>query len=101
MELIPGTIDLEQSAHALDVWNYLQSVLRDVPGLCGYRWPTVSVASVSDVPSFAIITKTKGIVLCDIVDSHIVQTSAEGSHWRTTIEDGWMDGVERCGLEFV
>lgn len=89
MEFIAGTIDLEQSVHALDVWNYLQSMLADVEGLCGYRWPTVSVSSTSEVPSFIIIMKTKGIIICDVVDSRITQTSDDGSQWKTSAEDGW------------
>jgi len=90
MEFIPGAIDLEDSADERDVWNYLQERFANVEGLCGYRWPTVGMASLQEVPSFVIVAKPYGIILVDVVDDRIVETSADGDRWRMATQSEWV-----------
>jgi len=89
MEFIAGAIELEESAHARQVWDYLQQKLSDMEGLCGYQWPSVG-APLGKVPSFVIITKMRGIILCDVVEDRVLETAKYGAQWKISAEGTWI-----------
>jgi superfamily I DNA and RNA helicase len=71
MEYIAGTLGLEATVAADEVWTLLSVRLRDVPGQLGYRQPSVGVRDKWDIPTFILISDRHGIVFIDVVDEKV------------------------------
>jgi hypothetical protein len=71
MEYIAGTLGLEATVAALEVWALLSDRLRDAPGQLGYRQPSVGVRDKWDIPTFILISDRHGIVFIDVVDEKV------------------------------
>ncbi|BAP54522.1 hypothetical protein THII_0225 [Thioploca ingrica] len=81
MEFIAGSIDIKGSISEKQVWEKLQTFLKDEVGYCGYKKPSISVP-IEEIPSFVILSKKYGIVLIDVVDHQIA--NMEEDYWTAT-----------------
>jgi len=78
LQYLPGALDASENIAEQNVWDFLVTNFRDVPGVCGYRIPSVGATDDSFVPSFVLITPSRGVVLIDVIDDAILaQASSE------------------------
>lgn len=70
MEFYPGSLDLNKKIGDSEIFKQLKIVLKDVFGDCGYKFPSVSVSQLNEIPSFIIISR-KGIFIIDVIDEEI------------------------------
>jgi hypothetical protein len=73
MEFIAGTLGLEATVAAREVWHLLSINLHNVTGQLGYRQPSVGVREKTEIPTFILISERHGIVFIDVVDEKLLR----------------------------
>src|SRR5262249_44515203 len=80
MEYIAGTLALESTVGAQEVWSVISVFLRSITGQLGYRQPSVGMRDKEEIPTFILISDPHGIVFIDVVDDRLVRWDEVGEY---------------------
>lgn len=104
MDFIAGSIGIGGSAEEQSIATFLDDNLKAFGGLIGYKYPSVSVADKTKIPSFVVLCEGCGIILIDVVDKNIVKCDSSFEWWiadddekiksRDTVLDNFTQEIE-------
>ncbi|MDF2180598.1 ATP-binding domain-containing protein [Neptuniibacter sp. CAU 1671] len=83
MQFLPGSLEIDNDPYDLELWEHLSNLLAKQEGYCAYKIPVLGTTSLSEVPTFVVVTKESGIFLIDICHEKVVGFEEDGRVWRT------------------
>jgi superfamily I DNA and RNA helicase len=83
MQFLPGSLELDNNPYDLELWAKLVHLIQGFNGYCAYKIPFLGASSVSEVPSFIIVTQEHGVLLVDIVHDKLLSVEEDGRTWKT------------------
>jgi len=77
LELLPGSIEVENNVAEIHVWTILKNYLSEDIGFLGYRVLPLGNKNIKDTPSFTIISKKYGLIFIDVCSDKLIDIDEE------------------------
>jgi superfamily I DNA and RNA helicase len=84
MQFLPGSLEINPNPFHLEIWKLLTRHLRDLDGYCAYQIPVLGAATLSEIPTFIIVTKEHGVLLIDVMSEKLLRIEDDCRTWLTS-----------------
>lgn len=81
LQLLPGTLEIENNPGEILVWEKISAFLKGEEGILGYKMPSIGIIDKENIPSFILRTEKFGIILIDVVNFQIRKIDEQGDFW--------------------
>lgn len=83
MQYLPGSLEIDNIPYDRETWDFLIDKVQGLDGYCAYKIPVLGVTSMSEVPTFIVVTRQYGVLLLDVVHDAVSMVDDDARYWTT------------------
>lgn len=83
IQYLPGSLEIDNNPYDLEIWEFLTKKIASFHGYCAYKIPFLGATSISEVPTFIVVTQEHGVILIDVIHDKVTAVEEDGRTWKT------------------